>query len=118
MVKTLADVIIVAEMLVFRGMIKLEEEGHMEDEFLDTNFNVKLTQFIEKLTKKEIKQMLTEYGMRKAVALWLRKGKPLTSMNHEVILHEVLKEGVSKSMSLEKFKLFKVWAVDVGMEME
>lgn len=109
MPKTIEGMIVVSEMVVYEGMIELEENDDFNNTNLDKNFHDKLTDILEKTSKIDIVKLIKEYGASKALALTLRMGEPLTSITKKVMLYHILKEGVSCAMSQDKYKCYKEW---------
>lgn len=109
MPKTIEGMIVVSEMVVYEGMIELEDNDKFYDTHLDKNFHDTLTNIVEKTSLSDTVKLIKEYGVSKAMALSLRMDEPLNSITKKVMLYHILKEGVSCAMSQDKFESYKEW---------
>lgn len=114
MPKTIEGMITVSEMVVYEGMIELEDNDKLYDTHLDKNFHDTITNIVEKTSHSDLVKLIKEYGVSKAMALSLRMDEPLNSITKKVMLYHILKEGVSCAMSQDKFKCYKKWKKSKG----
>jgi len=109
MTKTIDGMITVSEMVVYEGMIRLEENDDFSNTNLDKNFHDAIIGILEKTSKIDIVKLIKQYGASKALALTLRMDEPLNTITKKVMLYHILKEGVSQAMSEDKYKCYKQW---------
>ena len=96
MFKTIEEMITVLEMVVYEGMITIMEREDLTEDLtkeLDMNLRSSIIHFVEKINNADIVRLV----------------KKRKNTNAKVLLYQILKKGVSEEISLEKYKMYKLW---------